>query len=153
MYRSSQTCYECRPPPPFGPDNPRWRGGRKWRRNSPRGYVYISAPGHPRGRNNFGRVFEHVIVMESVLGRYLLPGETVHHRNGLRADNRPENLELWVKSQPAGCRVDDAVACAREILARYAQQPTCGGGLSQVMEVGDIEVPVQSKSSLDVLQA
>lgn len=40
-------------------------------------------------------------------------------RNGVRDDNRPENLELWVKPQPSGVRVADAVAWAWEILARY----------------------------------
>lgn len=73
---------------------------------------------HPRAGSN-GYVFEHVLVMEDVLGRYLLPGETVHHLNGLRADNRPENLELWTRPQPAGIRAADAVAWAREVLARY----------------------------------
>ncbi len=57
--------------------------------------------------------------MEAMLGRYLLPGENVHHRNGVPSDNQPENLELWVKPQPPGCRVEDAIAWAREILARY----------------------------------
>jgi hypothetical protein len=41
------------------------------------------APGHPRaGKANY--VFEHILVMEQVLGRYLLPEESVHHRNGIR---------------------------------------------------------------------
>ncbi len=78
----------------------------------PHGYVLVIAPDHPivqarkarGGRNDYVR--EHRLVLEKVLGRFLEPHETVHHINGIRHDNRPENLEVWSKAHPNGVRDD-----------------------------------------------
>lgn len=63
---------------------------------------------------------EHRVVMERMLGRKLLPGENVHHIDGNKSNNRPENLELWTRSQPSGQRVEDKVVWALEFLETYA---------------------------------
>lgn len=64
--------------------------------------------------------FEHRLVMEQVVGRPLRTEETVHHINGVRDDNRPENLELWSSRHGKGQRVTDHVEHAVETLRLYA---------------------------------
>lgn len=112
MISNSKTCANCRPPS-GGDKNPNWKGGKHFHK---RGYVVCYVSGHPRHPKY---VFEHILVMEDTIGRYLLPGENVHHKNGVRDDNRPENLELWVTNQPSGQRPEDLVVWAKEILSRY----------------------------------
>ena len=66
-----------------------------------------------------GYVLEHVKVMSEFLGRPIRPGETIHHKNGVRTDNRIKNLELWASNHPSGQRITDMVAWARDILNEY----------------------------------
>lgn len=74
----------------FGEDNPNWRGGRRIDKS---GYVLVFTPDHPY-RDGDGYVREHRLVIEQSLGRFLSPVEVVHHINGIKNDNRTENLML-----------------------------------------------------------
>jgi hypothetical protein len=96
-----------------------WKGGRTVSKQQR--YVLRLAPGHPRAKRT-PYVLEHLLVMESKLGRYLEPHERVHHMNGDRTDNRPENLELWKIKDPAGVRAVDY----------HCAGCTCGGAVEVI---------------------
>lgn len=74
-----------------GENNNNWKGG-KYRHTA--GYIFIKKPEHPNA-NNENYVREHILVMEKKIGRYLKNGEIVHHLNGIKDDNRIENLYLF----------------------------------------------------------
>lgn len=76
---------------PAGAQHHRFKGGVT---RDPRGYILIRQPDHPHAKKLTGHVYEHRLVMEAHLGRYLASNELVHHRNEIKDDNRIENLEL-----------------------------------------------------------
>ena len=97
-----------------GEKNKGWKGGVK---SAGSGYLQEYSPGHPKAYKNY--VSQHRLVMEGMLGRYLLEDESVHHKNGVRNDNRPSNLELWTKAHPSGQRVEDILSWCVETLKKY----------------------------------
>lgn len=70
--------------------HPSWKGGRRENHN---GYICLRLPDHPGAVN--GYVFEHRLIMESILKRYLDREEVVHHINEITTDNEPKNLMLF----------------------------------------------------------
>lgn len=94
---------------PVGSASHSWKGGSIWK-----GYRIVTI-----ARRQMG---EHRHVMERLLGRRLTKNESVHHKNGNKLDNRPENLELWIRTQPYGQRVSDLIDHAISVLRRYAPE-------------------------------
>jgi hypothetical protein len=79
-------------PKMIGSDNPSWKGGRVF---SSRGYVLIHVGRGHHLANARGYAYEHRVVAEEIIGRRLLDSEIVHHKNGIKFDNSPENLQVF----------------------------------------------------------
>lgn len=90
------------------------------------GYRLLNRPGHPNANPTNGQITEHRFVMSEHLGRALRADENIHHINGVRDDNRIENLELWTTNQPSGQRVEDQICWAIEFLKQYSPQSLKG---------------------------
>lgn len=75
----------------YGEKHYAWKG----RSIDKNGYVVVHCKGHPNARKHTHYIFEHRLVMEDAIGRFLLPTEVVHHINGVKNDNRIENLQLF----------------------------------------------------------
>lgn len=111
------------------------------------GYVIVRCPEHPHAMPN-DYVLEHRLVMEQHLGRYLTPDEVVHHKNGDRADNRIENLELTSNSAHMTGHMSrltpDELKKRGKFLAAYArakrkprEMVACACGCGELIETPD----------------
>ena len=101
-----------------GPAHHSWNGGK----STHGGYVQVKLPDDDpmvAMRTASGYVLEHRLVMARKMGRPLEPDEKPHHKNLIRTDNDPGNLELWVTSQPSGARVADLLEWSLTLLDRY----------------------------------
>ena len=93
--RNANLCRSCASKKRRGSGNSNWKGGIK---KASHGYIYIKAPKHPHTIKE-GYVYEHILVMEQHLGRYLIPEEVVHHIDFNPSNNSIENLHLFSNRQ------------------------------------------------------
>ena len=128
-------------PPRRGPTHARWKGGTTRRQ----GRVYVWTPDHPRA-DQHRYVPRATLVAEQSLGRPLVPGEVVHHRNRVKDDDRPENLAVMTTAEHSRLHAAEDAAAHRgeqhpnalltdaqvlEIRARYAAGGVSLRGLAQ----------------------
>jgi hypothetical protein len=117
MKRTSSFCAKCS----NGERHHSWKG-ENVRHIDRAGYVCVKARSNENGAKRNGYILEHRRVMQDHLGRSLFPNENVHHKNGVRSDNRIENLELWITYHPSGLRPEDLLEWADTIISRYRKK-------------------------------
>ena len=93
-----------------GSGNPSWKGGKRTNHN---GYTLIYKPDHPYSTNNY--VFEHRLVMEKKIGRYIGKHEIVHHINKDKSDNSIDNLQLLTHDNPTHPYYSVCPHCGKEL--------------------------------------
>lgn len=93
----------------LGASNPNFAGGKYI---DDKGYVRVLMPDHPR--NIRGYVYEHRLLMERYLGRYLEPWETVHHINEIKVDNRIENFFLCTHKEHSAIHMEGRKVSAEQ---------------------------------------
>lgn len=104
--------------------DPERRKNHKLKSKNVQGYVCLYGKWEHPNSNKEGKILEHIYVMSEHLGRGIdtKNRENVHHKNGIRDDNRIDNLELWSTSQAPGQRVEDRTAWAKEWLLEYDRE-------------------------------
>lgn len=107
-----------------GNKSPSWKGGRLKHSG---GYTKVMHKGHSRADNK-GYVLEHVLVWEEANGHSLPKGATLHHINGIRNDNRIENLEVWTGKHPMGVRIKDMMDFCTNFQRKHQAPPAFVGG-------------------------
>ena len=90
------------------------------RRINKEGYLLALVPNHPNARKD-GYLYDHRVVMENFLGRLLLNTEVVHHINGVRDDNRIENLELMTLASHSSLHHKTGESCV-ELICSYCEE-------------------------------
>lgn len=103
-----------------GKDNPNWKGGL----HHQDGYVFVRMPNHPKVHSN-SYIKRAILVAEKTLGRMLMEGEVTHHVNGIKDDDRPENIE--VMSARAHCSLTAKESWKRGVFRRKNSSSTIGG--------------------------
>ena len=124
-HRENCTCARCADQ--RGENNKMWKGGTMDTRG---GYrlvkVYPEDPMHSMADHK-NYVLEHRLVIARALGRPLVNGETVHHINGVKNDNRLENLELWYTNHGHGVRVKDLLPDWAKLYGYHCPHCNCEG--------------------------
>ncbi|GAJ17164.1 unnamed protein product, partial [marine sediment metagenome] len=108
----------------WGKQSPNWKGGQYLEK---RGYVRVFAPTHPRCYSN-GYIRRATLVLEAKLGRFLLPNCVAHHINGIKDDDRPDNLKELLCKKHQGLPEEAQVPQAEKGSGMQKLMPLLGPG-------------------------